>query len=58
MANTKPKDEAQSDANADTQPVDNSNGLLKDATELGFFGEKVDPEPNSVYTIAGQTKGK
>jgi len=37
---------------------DESNGLLKEATDKGYFGDKVDPEPNESYTLQGVTKAK
>jgi hypothetical protein len=30
---------------------------IEEAHEVGYFGRKVDPEPNDAYTLQGVTKG-
>jgi hypothetical protein len=50
--------EASKKETTDKSGVDLVTDEANKALEQGFIGEKVDPEPNEVYTIAGVTKAK
>jgi hypothetical protein len=48
---------ASKDKNA-ADPKGSMQDAMDEETEQGFRGQKVDPTPNSAYTVAGVTSGE
>lgn len=61
MADSKNKDGQPDTATAEkieAQANDASASPLVEATDKGYFGQRVDPAPESAYTVDGVTSGE